>query len=528
MPLSSNIPDIDIPDVSLFDLLFAEIDHRHVNKLAIVDSGSHVTFGELKRDIEAFAGALAHRGIRQGDVVALHCPNSTTFAVAMHGILRAGAICTTVASLATAEDIEKQLRASGAKMILTTSSIGWAGSLGGERAGFSEDQIIGLTGLHGIAELLAEGHAAPEVDVLPDDIAVIPFSSGTTGIPKGVQLTHRNLVANVLQAGAATESALHEETPAITILPFFHIYGMTALLNLCLYRRTTQYTMAKFDLIDFLKLIEEYRIRFAFIAPPIAVGLAKHPAIDQIDVSSLETIFSGAASLQLDLAAQVEKRLGVVMAQGFGMTESSPATHIRIGHDSPLDSIGRAVPNTEYKIVDLTSETLDEIDPPRSGRSEAGELWIRGPQVMAGYLNNEEATANTLVDGWLRTGDVAELDEHGNVYIVDRFKELIKYKGYQVPPAELEAVLLEHPAIADAACSGIVRPDGEEVPKAYVVLQPEATLTEDEVMEFVADRVAPYKKVRMVEFMEQIPKSATGKILRKDLKAMEAERAAQA
>lgn len=525
MPLTSNLPSLEIPDYSLFDLLFGELDERHENKLAIVDSGSQATFRELKSDIEAFAGALAHRGIKQGDVVALHCPNSTTFAVALHGILRAGATCTTVASLSTAEDVAKQIKASGATMMLTTSSIGWAGARGAESAGLPPERIIGLTGLHGMGEMLAEEHAAPDIDVLGDDIAVIPFSSGTTGVPKGVQLTHRNLIANVLQAGVATEDALREDTPAVTVLPFFHIYGLTALLNLCLYRRATQYTMAKFDLLDFLGIIQEHRAKFAFIAPPIAVGLAKHPAVDNYDLSSLETIFSGAASLQLDLASQVEKRLDCVMAQGYGMTESSPAAHIRIGHDSPLDSIGRAVPNTEYKIVDVETEQLLEIDPPREGRSEPGELWIRGPQVMVGYLNNPEATAATLVDGWLRTGDIAELDSHGNVYIVDRFKELIKYKGYQVPPAELESVLLGHPDIADAACSCVIREsDGEEIPKAYVVVQEGKSLTADEVMEFVAERVAPYKKVRAVEFMDAIPKSATGKILRKDLKAMEAAR----
>lgn len=528
MPLSSNLPAIDIPETSLFEFLFGEIDERHRDKLAIVDSGSQVTFGELKTSIEAFAGALAARGIGKGDVVALHCPNSTTFAVAFHGVLRAGATCTTVASLSTAKDIENQLRIAGAKMMLTTSSIGWAGAHGAEAAGLPADKIIGLTGLHGMGELLAERHPAPDVEVSADDVAAIPFSSGTTGVPKGVQLTHRNLVANVIQAGASTVDALREDTPAVTILPFFHIYGLTALLNLCLYRRTTQYTMAKFDLIDFLEIIAEHRAKFAFIAPPIAVGLAKHPAVDSYDLSSLETIFSGAASLQLDLAQQVENRLGCVMAQGYGMTESSPAAHIRIGHDSPLDSIGRAVANTEYQIVDVYGETLKEIPLPEEGRSKPGELWIRGPQVMKGYLNNPEATAETLVDGWLRTGDIAELDAEGNVYIVDRFKELIKYKGYQVPPAELESVLLGHPDIADAACSGVLRNDGEEIPKAYVVLQQGKTLTEDEVMDFVADRVAPYKKVRAVEFLEAIPKSATGKILRKDLKAMEAERAAGA
>lgn len=525
MPQRSPNPDVVIPDQSIFDYIFGDIAPEFADKTAIVDSGAATTYSELKSMVEAFAGALAHRGIGKGDVVALHCPNSTTFAVAFHGILRANATVTTVATLATAEDVAKQLRASGAKMILTTSAIGWAGTHGAEQAGFAEDAIIGLTGVHGIAELLAEGHAAPEQDVDPSrDIAVIPFSSGTTGVPKGVMLSHTNLVANMAQLEDLTTPILGSRTIAITPLPFFHIYGMNALLNLLLRLRATQYTMAKFDLGDFLELIEDHKATFAFIAPPIAVGLAKHPAVADYDVSSLETMLSGAASLQADLAQQVEDRLGCVMAQGYGMTEMSPVSHLRVGHDSPLDSIGRAVCNTEFKIVDVASEDLREIPQPSRGRSLQGELWVRGPQVMLGYLNNEEATAETIVDGWLRTGDMAEIDAKGDVFIVDRLKELIKYKGYQVAPAELEAVMLEHPGIADAACSGIIGRDGEEIPKAYVVPQPDSGLTEEDVIEFVEQRVAPYKKVRAVEFLEAIPKSATGKILRKDLKAMEAAR----
>lgn len=526
MPQYSPQPDLDIPDASIFDHIFGDIADEFLDKPAIVDSGAETTYSELKAMIEAFAGALAHRGIGKGDVVALHCPNSTTFAVAYHGILRANATVTTVASMATAEDVEKQLRISGATTMLTTSSIGWAGANGAEQAGLPHDRIIGLTGVHGIAEMIAEGHAAPEQDVDPaNDIAVIPFSSGTTGVPKGVMLTHRNLVANMVQTAAITAPILGPDTVAVTPLPFFHIYGMNALLNLLLSLRATQYTMAKFDLGDFLELIQDHRATFAFIAPPIAVGLAKHPAVDAYDTSSLRTLLSGAASLQADLAAQVEKRLDCVIAQGYGMTEMSPVSHLRVGHDSPLDSIGPAVPNTRYRIVDVDGGDLAEIPRPESGRSKAGELWIHGPQVMKGYLNNPEATAQTLVeDGWLRTGDIAEMDANGDVYIVDRLKELIKYKGYQVPPAELEAVLLEHPGIADAACSGVVGRDGEEIPKAYVVPQPGAELTAADVIEFVEMRVAPYKKVRAVEFLEEIPKSSTGKILRKDLKAMEAAR----
>lgn len=517
MPITSDYPDLEIPDTNLYELLFADISPEDEDRIAIVDSGASVTFGQLKRDIDAFAGALAARGVTKGDVVALHCPNSTTFAVALHGVLRLGAVCSTIGTMATAEDIAKLLQLSGAKMLLTTSSIGWAGAVGAGQAGMDAEQVIGLTGVEGIAALMAEGHTPPDVTVTGEDLAVIPFSSGTTGAPKGVELTHRNLVANLLQIRDRTGEVITRDSKIATPLPFFHIYGLTALLNHSLLARSTQYTFAKFDLPAFLFLIQQHQINFAFIAPPMAVALAKHPVIDQFDLSSLDRLLSGAASLQSELAGAVKKRIGCDVAQGYGMTESSPVTHLRLYDDAPLESIGKVMPNTEFKIVDVDS--LEEIPLPEGGRSEPGELWIRGPQIMRGYLNNPEATEATLVDGWLRTGDIAEIDADGFVYIVDRLKELIKYKGYQVPPAELESVLLEHPDIADAACVGVIREhDGEEIPKAFVVLNDGAALSADDVMNFVADRVAPYKKVRAVEFIDQIPKSATGKILCKDLR----------
>jgi acyl-CoA synthetase (AMP-forming)/AMP-acid ligase II len=256
------------------------------------------------------------------------------------------------------------------------------------------------------------------------------------------------------------------------------------------------------------------------------VALAKHPLIDEYDLSSLQGIMSGAAPLDADLGHAVAERLGCAVVQGYGMSELSPVSHVTpfdggvgfVGSVAPLASSGWTVPNSESRITD--PETGAEIDIPESGVSATGELWFRGPNVMAGYLNNDKATRETIdEDSWLHTGDLAQVDACGCVYIVDRLKELIKYKGYQVPPAELEAVLLSHDAIADAAVVGVVDTEsGEEVPKAFVVRQPDASLTEGEVMEFVAGQVAPYKKVRKVEFIDAIPKSASGKILRKDLR----------
>jgi acyl-CoA synthetase (AMP-forming)/AMP-acid ligase II len=300
---------------------------------------------------------------------------------------------------------------------------------------------------------------------------------------------------------------------------------MTVLLNAALHARARLVVMGSFDLSEFLGNIANHKCTIAFIAPPVAVALAKHPIIDEYDLSSLKFVMSGAAPLDADLGQAVADRLGCSVVQGYGMSELSPVSHITpfdagahaMKASAPLSSVGWTVSNAASRIVN--PETGAEIDFPTAGLSETGELWFKGPNVMAGYLNNDEATAETIdADGWLHTGDLARVDANGCVYIVDRLKELIKYKGYQVPPAELEAVLLSHPSIADAAVVGVVDTEGEEVPKAFVVKQSEAELSADEVMEFVAGHVAPYKKVRQVEFIEAIPKSASGKILRKDLR----------
>ena len=381
-----------------------------------------------------------------------------------------------------------------------------------------------IAGHPNAADLMQQGLPAPDVSFAPSShLAVLPYSSGTTGNPKGVMLTHRNLVANVAQIRPL--HGMVADDVVIAVLPFFHIYGMTVLLNAALHARARLVIMGSFDLDEFLANIANHKCTIAFIAPPVAVALAKHPLIDDYDLASLNVVMSGAAPLDADLGQAVADRLGCRVVQGYGMSELSPVSHItpfdagahEMNATAPLSSVGWTVSNAASKIID--PETGDEIDVPAEGLSETGELWFKGPNVMAGYLNNEEATRETIDDdGWLHTGDLAQVDANGCVYIVDRLKELIKYKGYQVPPAELEAVLLSHPTIADAAVIGVVDAEGEEVPKAFVVKQSETELSEAEVMDFVAGQVAPYKKVRQVEFIEAIPKSASGKILRKDLR----------
>lgn len=524
--MRSTRPEPVIPDASVFAALFDDLSDDDRALPALVDgaSGAVMTYGELAGRSEAFAGALAAMGVRPGDVVGLHCPNVPAFAIAFHGILRAGATATTVNALYTAGEIEHQLRASGAVAHVTVSPLAPQSIQAAHAVGIADDRIVVLDGIDGhpsLAALLAAGHAAPDVRVDPaTHVAVMPYSSGTTGNPKGVMLSHRNLVANVAQCEPILGVERGERV--LAVLPFFHIYGMTVLLNLALRRRATLVTMPRFDLAEFLRVIQDERVSFAFIAPPIAVALAKHPMVDDYDLSSLRTAFSGAAPLDEQLGHAVAERVGIEMLQGYGMTELSPVSHAFArgeGDARPLGSVGIVIGGTEDRIVDIASG--EPIQPPEhDGLSEPGELWVRGPQVMLGYLDDPEATAHTLRDdGFLRTGDMASYDAAGNVHIVDRLKELIKHKGYQVAPAELEALLLTHPAVTDVAVIGVRTDDGDEDPMAFVVPATPGEEDPDALMAWVAERVAPYKKVRRVAYVETIPKSASGKILRKDLKA---------
>ncbi len=520
------LPDIEIPNLSVYDFLFGSIDLTDLDRVAIVDgaSGAETTYRQLVGQIGLVAGALAARGIGNDDVVALHSPNVPIFASVFHGILRSGATATTVNALYTGEEMAGQLQDSKAKLIFTVSPLLPAAKEAAAIAGLPDEKIIVLDGAEGFAslrDLMGEGQTAPEVTFDPaEHIAVLPYSSGTTGRPKGVILTHRNLVANVVQSLGFLTSTPDDRI--LAVLPFFHIYGMTVLLNMAFAVRARLVTMPRFDLTEFLRIIQDHRVTWAFIAPPIAVALAKHPLVDSYDLSSMKYIVSGAAPFDAALATAVADRLGCRVTQGYGMSEMSPVSHtIPVDRlDIPLSSVGVTLPNIECKLIDPA--TGDEIEMPTEGVSEPGELLCRGPNIMKGYLNNEEATRNTLdPDGFLHTGDIATVDSNGFVYIVDRLKELIKYKGYQVAPAELEALLLTNPKVADAAVVAGHDADGEEVPRAFVVLQPGAELSADDVMVFVAEHVAPHKKVRQVTFIDVIPKSSSGKILRKDLRNVE-------
>jgi acyl-CoA synthetase (AMP-forming)/AMP-acid ligase II len=341
------------------------------------------------------------------------------------------------------------------------------------------------------------------------DVVALPYSSGTTGLPKGVMLTHRNLVANILQFHEMFD--MTSDDVVIAVLPFFHIYGLQVILNGTLRTGATLVVLPRFELETFLRAVQEHRVTVAFVVPPILLALAKHPAVDGYDLSSLRQILSGAAPLGAELARAAAARLRCSVVQGYGMTETSPVTHTNSGPaiETKPGSVGALVSNTEGRIVDPASG--GEL-----GAGEQGEICVRGPQIMKGYLGRPEATAAMIdAEGWLHTGDIGYADDDGDFFVVDRLKELIKYKGCPVAPAELEALLLTLPAVADVAV--IPSPDDEagEVPKAFVVTR--AQVTPEELMAFVAERVAPTKRVRRVEMIDQIPKSPSGKILRRVL-----------
>jgi acyl-CoA synthetase (AMP-forming)/AMP-acid ligase II len=505
--------EIQIPASDVTSFVLGEAAARG-SKPALIDgpSGRELSYADLARSVRALAAGLAARGFGPGDTLAIYLPNLPEYAVAFHGVAAAGGRATTVNPLYTAGELAHQLRDSGARLLVTVGPCLDVAREAAADAGVEEVYVVGdADGATPFSELLGDPEQAPAVGIEPaSDLAVLPYSSGTTGLPKGVMLTHRNLVANVLQTQAGFP--IGDDDTLIGCLPFFHIYGQTVIMNQGLWAGATIVTMPRFDLDQFLDLLERHAVTRAYVVPPIALALAKHPAVEGRDLSAIRTIMSGAAPLGAELAEQVAARIGCKVIQGYGLTETSPVTHvIRPEGENKPGSIGPPLPATECRIVD--PESGEDV-----AENERGELWIRGPQVMSGYLNNPEATAATIdADGWLHSGDIAVRDSDGFYEIVDRLKELIKYKGFQVPPAELEALLITHPAVADVAVIGVPDDEAGELPKAFVV-PALGELDDDELMAWVAERVAPQKRIRLVESIEEIPKSPSGKILRRVLK----------
>ncbi|MDW3212382.1 MAG: AMP-binding protein [Ilumatobacteraceae bacterium] len=508
----SPLADVEIPELPVTEyVLRGAVDHP--DRPAVIDgpSGRTYTFAQLKDLIHRFAGGLAERGFGKGDTLGLMAPNIPEYAIVFHAVAVAGGTITTINPTYGAEEVRFQLQDAGASMLITVGVFAETALEAIEGTGVSE--VLSLDGGEGVGDAMAlMGEPIAQAPIDPAaDVVVLPYSSGTTGLPKGVMLTHRNLVANIAQCEPCIQVD-DEGEAALSFLPFFHIYGMQVLMNSSLATGMTVITMPRFDLEQALTIVQERKVTRFYAVPPIVLALAKHPMVEQFDLGSLKQIFSGAAPLGAELAAEAAARVGCEVVQGYGMTELSPVSHCTVVGDFRSGTSGITVPNTECRLVDPATGEDQDV-------GAEGELWVRGPQVMTGYLNNDEATRHTIDDdGWLHTGDVAVIDEHHHVTIVDRVKELIKYKGFQVPPAELEALLISHPKIADVAVIGVADVEAGELPKAYVVAQPGTDLTEDEVKAHVAEHLASYKHIRLVEFTDEIPKSASGKILRRFLR----------
>jgi acyl-CoA synthetase (AMP-forming)/AMP-acid ligase II len=514
--IRSSVPDVEIPNVSLTQFVLANAAQLG-DKPALIDgvSGRTITYAQLVTYVKRCAAGLAARGFEKGDVLGIYAPNVPEYAIAFHAVASLGGISTTVNPLYTTDELVHQLEDCHATHLLTIPQLMEKAAPAAKQVGSVREIIVfgEAEGATPFASLMQTDAEPWSVVIDPkNDLVTLPYSSGTTGLPKGVMLSHHNLVSELTLASARPDLVFPRDSDTLlAFLPFFHIYGIVMFLNFALWRGSTVVTMPRFDLEQFLELVQRYGVTYLHIVPPIVLAMAKHPIIDKYDLSKCEWALSAAAPLGESLAQAFTARLGTKIFQAYGMTEVSGATHLGSclpGELKPASG-GRLLPNTECLVVDPSSgEALE--------RGQQGEIWVRGPLNMQGYLNRPDATAATIdSEGWLHTGDVGYVDEDGDVFIVDRVKELIKYKGMQVAPAELEAILLAHPGVADAAV--IPSPDEEagEVPKAFIVAR--SPTPAEEIMAFVAERVAPYKKIRKLQFIDAIPKSASGKILRRVL-----------
>ena len=520
----SPLPDVVIPEVTVPGLIEAAI-AEHCERTALIDgvSGRSLTYSELGESIDRVAAGLAAADMQAGETVALAAPNSIDWPIAALGVIRAGGVLTGTNPAYTADELAHQLRDSGARTVIAGSSVLATVAAAAQAAGTVEELIVlgdsppELDGIRAseFSALIDSDAPVPNVEFGLDDVCALPYSSGTTGRSKGVRLTHRTLLANICQVAAV--APIEPGDQVLAFLPMFHIMGFSVVALGGLTKGATLVTLPGFEPRSFLGALQGRRIKTVFIVPPVANFLAAHPMVDEYDLSALETIACGAAPLGAEMEEALGARLGCRMAQGYGMTESSGCISFpRFSSALRSGSSGVLVPNTEAVIVDpLTGE--------RQPAGSTGELWFRGPQLFAGYLDNPEATAETIdAEGWAHTGDLGRFDEDGFLHITDRLKELIKVKAFQVAPAELEALLMTHPGVADAAVIG--RPDERsgERPVAYVVARGE--LDPDELQGWVAARVADYKQLAAVVPTDEIPKNPSGKILRRVLREADAAR----
>lgn len=541
MPTTKSLyADVDIPDTDLYSFIFSLRkrsfpDDKIIYRDAVTDR--FYTFTDVRNAALDFGKGL--RSIwdwKKGDVLALFTPNCIDTPPVMWGVHWAGGIVSPANPGYTAEELAYQLRDSGARALVTQLPFLDVARAAAKEAGIAMDKVIligderdptGRAKHFTSIRSTAGSSRYKQVKVDPKkDLAFLVYSSGTTGTPKGVRLSHHNIVANVSQnEGFEVKNFTWEKDKVLAILPFFHIYGLTAILIQVCYMGLECVVVPKFDIEAFCQLVQKHKITFANVAPPVIVHLSKHPVCSKYDLSSIRMLNSGAAPLTRELVEAVHARLGLKVKQGYGLSETSPTTHAQLWTDwrTAVGSVGKLFPNMEARYMTSSSEDGASDGLKEVPVGEVGELHVRGPNIFQGYHNRPEETAECLSeDGWFRTGDVGYQDKDGNFFITDRVKELIKYKGFQVPPAELEGVLLDNPLVDDVAVIGVYDDEqGTEVPRAYVVCSRSPKPRDaEEIMSWLAGKVANHKRLRGgVKFVDEIPKSPSGKILRRKLKA---------
>ncbi|HKZ47646.1 MAG TPA: long-chain fatty acid--CoA ligase [Thermoplasmata archaeon] len=532
---------LDYPDIPVQGLLTATA-KRHPDVVATRFYGARLTYADLERRADALAGALAKIGVKRGDRVALLLPNCPQYPIAFFGALRAGAIVVNTNPLYTPRELVVQYTDAGAETVICADLFlknvlkARKGTLVKrvvvtdikeylpfplsalypikKKRDYGKIVVPEETWIHRLPSLLAEGASPTKPAVnAGQDVAVLQYTGGTTGTPKGAMLTHHNLVANALQTAAWLPDAKPGKEVFLSVIPFFHVYGLTTALLAPIRLAATMVIHANpREIPAILKLAHKTRPTIFPGVPTMYVAIINRPDVRKYDLRSIKACISGSAPLAPEVRKKFEQLTGGKLVEGYGLTEASPVTHANPLYGLIKDAIGIPFPDTEARIVD--AETGAKV----LGVGEVGELTLRGPQVMKGYWGKREETAAVLRDGWLRTGDIARMDEDGYFFIVERKKDVIICSGYNVYPREVEEVLFEHPAVQEAAVIGIPDPYRGESVKAFLVLKAGRKVTADEVRAFCKDRLAPFKVPREVEFRKELPKTIVGKVLRRALR----------